>query len=74
MTNRETWDKLMEITQAVEDAYGLALLADCDCANSIADKAAREMHSALISATCVLLENAATLLVTMEPRSESGAA
>ena len=70
MPNREIWGKWMEITRAVDDARGLALLADCDCAESIGDKEAREnAFRALISATCGLLEKAAALLPDIEPKT-----
>jgi hypothetical protein len=72
---RERWDKWMQINRAVDDARGLALLADLECHESIGDAEARDnAYRALISATCGLLEKAAALLPEIEPKSSDEAA
>lgn len=64
----DPWDKWMQITRAVDDARGLVLLADLDCAGSICDEQDREnAHRALISVSVGLLEKVAALLSTIEP-------
>lgn len=73
--HREQWDKWMDINRAVDDARGLILLAEFDCASSIADTADREnAHRALISASSALLGKAAALLPAIEPKSSEEAA
>ncbi len=67
--SREAWHKWMEITRAVDDARGLALLADLQCHESISDEEASEnAFRALISATLGLLKKTAALLPDIEPK------
>ena len=56
MLDRKTWDTWSETSAAVDVALGLALLADYDCANSIASAAEKDTASrALSRAICGLL-------------------
>lgn len=73
--SREAWHKWMEITRPLDDARGLALLADIQCHESISDEEASEnAFRALISATRGLLEKAASLLPDIEPKTTKEAA
>lgn len=66
----DPWDKWIQITRAVDDARGLVLLADLDCAGTIGDEQDREnAHRALISASVGLLDKVAKLLPAIEPES-----
>ena len=70
MLDRKTWDTWSETSAAVDVALGLALLADYDCANSIASAAEKDTASrALSSAICGLLKKSAALLQEIEPKS-----
>jgi hypothetical protein len=72
---RDTWDTWMEITRAVDDARGLVLLADLECAYSIGNGEDLEnAHRALISASVGLLVKVAKLLPAIEPESSQEAA
>ncbi len=74
MLDRQNWETWQEITVAVDQAYGLVLLADYDGASSIADKAAREnARSALISVSSELLEKVAALLPSIEQKEKEKA-
>ncbi len=70
MRNRGTWEKWMEITRAVDDARGLALMADLDCAESIVDPEQSEnARRALVSVISGLMEKVNRLLPEIEPKS-----
>ena len=59
------WNKLSRL---IDDARGFALLADLDCSDSIDDKQLREnSNRALISATRLLVDQAADLMSELEP-------
>ncbi|HOW80754.1 MAG TPA: hypothetical protein PK406_15020 [Verrucomicrobiota bacterium] len=75
MTGNKNWDNWMEITRAVDDARGLALLADLNCAESIVDDEDREnAKRALVSSISGLLQKAEKLLPEIEPRLSGEAA
>ena len=75
MLDRKTWDTWSEASAAVDVALGLALLADYDCANSIASAEEKSTaRGALSSAICGLLKKSAALLVEIEPKTTEGQA
>lgn len=75
MQQPEAWNTWLEASIAVDNAKGLALIVKLDCIDSIGDERDRENASkALVSSIHAMLENAAELLETIEPCSESGAA
>lgn len=60
-----TW---VELSQTIDDARGLVLLADYQCFDSISDEEERQNAAqALISASRVLMNKAAGLLLELEP-------
>lgn len=69
MPNCETWTAWNDISRLVDIAFGLALLADYDSADSITDPAEQEAaRRAPMAAARVLLQQAAELLPQIEPR------
>jgi hypothetical protein len=72
---RDTRKAWCEFIRAVDDARGLLILAESECANSIGDEKSREnAHRALISASVGLLEKIAEMLPAIEPKSLQEAA
>ena len=68
MAHSEAWKIWMEINRAVDDARGLALMADCDCAESICDpEQADNARRALVSVISGLMEKVHGLLPQIEP-------
>lgn len=64
------WDTWMTVTKAVDDALGLAILADLDCGDSIIDERQQQLaRTALNSCLVAQLEIASKLIATMEPPS-----
>ena len=63
------WNTLMDISRLVDTAYGLAILADYDCADSLRIPAELEAaQSAPMAAARLLLAQAKDLLDSLEPR------
>lgn len=68
MPNRTAWNTLMDIYRLVDTAYGLAILADYDCADSLGIPAEQEAAThAPMSAARILLEQAKELVNNLEP-------
>ncbi len=68
MRERSAWDALMEVSGLVDAAYGLALLADYECAGSLCIPEELEAaQRAPMAAARVLLLRAKALLGDMEP-------
>ncbi len=68
MLERSAWHTLMDISRLVDTAYGLAILADYDCAEGLgipAELAAAQ--AAPMSAARLLLAQASELLDNLEP-------
>ena len=62
------WNSLMEVSQLVDAVYGLALLADYDCAESLCIPEELEAaRNAPMAAARVLLVKAKVLLSNLEP-------
>jgi hypothetical protein len=73
MLERATWDNWSEASSLVHMAYGLAILADYGCADSIVSREEREVaQSAILGGAHLALRRAAALMDVIEPR-ESGA-
>lgn len=72
MANSTPWDNWSEVSSLVYMAYGLAILADYECSDSICSKEEREAaQSAIARAARLGLSRAAALMDIIEPR-ESG--
>lgn len=68
MRERSAWDALMEVSGLVDAAYGLALLADYECADSLCIPEELEAaRNAPMAAARVLLVQAKELLNNLEP-------
>lgn len=68
MHNREAWRKLLEVAGMVDTAYGLALLADYRCADSlIIPEELEAAQQAPMAAARMLLLQAKALLSDLEP-------
>ena len=68
MCHSEAWKIWMEITRAVDDARGLALMADLDCAESIGDEEGRDnAKRAMVSVISGLMQKVYVLLPKIEP-------
>lgn len=62
------WNVLMEVSRLVDTAYGLALLADYECADSLCIPEELEAaRNAPMAAARVLLVQAKELLNNLEP-------
>lgn len=62
------WNTLMDIYRLVDTAYGLAILADYECADGLAIPAELQAaQSAPMSAARLLLAQAKDLLDSLEP-------
>lgn len=71
MGRSEAWKAWMEITRAVDDAHGLALMADLDCAESIGDEEQSDnARRALVSVISSLMERVHGLLPKIEPTNQ----
>ena len=68
MLKRTAWNTLMDISRLVDTAYGLAILADYDCAEGLGIPAELEAaQAAPMSAARLLLAQASALLNDLEP-------
>jgi hypothetical protein len=68
MSERTAWDILMEISQIVDTAYGLATLADYECFESLSQPEERDAaRRAPMAAARVLLARACQLTDECEP-------
>ena len=73
MAKSAPWDNWSEASSLVYMAYGLAILADYECASSICDRKGHEAaQSAIVRAARLGLSRAVDLMDIIEPR-ESGA-
>ncbi len=69
MGKPSAWNTLMDISRLVDTAYGLAILADYDCADGLRIPAELEAaQSAPMTAARLLLAQAKDLLDSLEPR------
>ena len=69
MYHSKEWNIWWEINRAVDDARGLALMANLDCADSIGDAEQREnARRALVSVIVGLMERVHGLLPEIEPK------
>ena len=72
MAHSEAWNIWFEVSRAVDDARGLALLADLDCAESIADaEQSDNARRALVSVISGLMERVHGLLQEIEPNQST---
>jgi len=68
MDKRNAWSTLMDIGRLVDTAYGLAILADYECADGLGIPAEREAaERAPMSAARILLAQAKELVDSLEP-------
>lgn len=68
MLERTAWNTLMDISRLVDTAYGLAILADYDCAEGLCIPAELEAAKAApMSAARLLLKQAKDLVDSLEP-------
>jgi len=68
MGNSNAWHTWMDVKRTVDDARGLALMADLDCAESIGDEEEKEnARRALVSVISGLMEKVQGLLPEIEP-------
>ena len=68
MCDRTAWHTLMEISRLVDTAYGLAILADYDCAEVLGIPAELEAaQAAPMSGARLLLAQAKELVDSLEP-------
>lgn len=69
---RETWESWNEITRLVDTAWGLALLADYECAAALGVPEERDSaRQAPMTAACLLLKQAKDMLAQIEPNTIS---
>ncbi len=70
MRNEEACNRWLDVTQLVDTAYGLALLANYNCADGLCRPAELEAaQAAPMDAAARLLKQAVDLLPSLEPRA-----
>lgn len=75
MGDRTTWEKWNEANSLVDVAYGLAILADYDCADTLLDEEEKETaRHATMHAARLCLRRAAALMNEIEPLESRGGA
>lgn len=70
MSNSELWREWNELAMMIKTAYGLALLADCDCASDLGIPEEQEVaREAPAAAACRILREACALVNELEPKA-----
>jgi hypothetical protein len=69
MINSELWREWNELAMMIRTAYGLALLADCDCASDLCIPEEQEAAREAPAAACRILREACALVNELEPKA-----